>query len=72
MTGDDSEPPGPGPSDDPAGRVIAAAGALLQAQTQANEAALQQLFAELRVLATLIPGTAPTKDEDDRFDDVPV
>jgi len=59
--------------DDAAGRVIAAAGALIQAQTEANEAALQLVFDDLRMLAAMIPGApTPPRDDDDRFDDVPV
>lgn len=69
---DPSAPP-EAEGDDATGRVMAAAGALIEAPTQTNEAVLQQLFAELRALAALIPGASPPPDDDDdRFDDVPV
>lgn len=75
MTAEAPDPAAPpdAEGDDATSRVMAAAGALIQAQTDANEAVLQQLFAELRALTTLIPGaTPPPGDDDDRFDDVPV
>jgi hypothetical protein len=64
----------PAGEDDAAGRVMAATGAMIQAQTQANEAALQLMLDDLRLLAAMIPGAASPKDgeDDDRFDDVPV
>jgi hypothetical protein len=72
MSGKEDEPP-EDVDDDPAGRLMAATGALIEAQMHMNEVLLQQLFAEVRVLTTVLPGAAPPPgDDDDRFDDVPV
>lgn len=58
---------------DAEGRVMAATAAMLDAGRQRNEAALHALFAEIRMLAALLPGAAhPPVGDDDRFDDVPV
>lgn len=68
MTGKKNDPP-----DDAEGRVMAATGALIEAQLHRNEVVLQQLFAEFRALTAMIPGTLPpATDDDDRFDDVPL